>query len=42
MPDILTVNLGELLGAYQLGIVTKNEARSAMGFEPLDEEQEGN
>lgn len=41
MPDILTVSMSELLGAYQLGVVTQDEVRYAMGFKPLETTEEG-
>ena len=31
---------GELLGAFQLQIVSANEVREAFGFEPIKEEKE--
>lgn len=35
---------GEVLGAFQLGVINKNEARSLLGFAPVEEEEktEGN
>lgn len=31
---------GEILGAYQLGLITQDEARKALGFEGSKKEEE--
>lgn len=34
----VTATAGEILGAYQLGLITQEEAREALGFTPEKKE----
>jgi hypothetical protein len=36
----LTPTVGELLGAFQLGVISANEAREALGFKVKQETEE--